>query len=236
MHSDSNTGRAYDVGYGKPPPQHQFRKGVSGNPSGKPKIKDRSLTDDILDAVNKPLKRRASGKRGTITPRRLGIRKMVEAAAAGDLDSLKDLLRTRRKAGRPQLQKIKKVRWVDKANSKDREGWRVLTEEFYRRQDEKIAKLKKGLKSGNIPLADIIEQELNRRVSTVPADGAKPKRMTYQQAIAQRCAFEYASANAELIKLLQDMLPERRNFMNRPPLEEVARPTAEEREWMERHR
>ena len=27
----------YKVGYGKPPKQTQFKKGVSGNPSGRPK-------------------------------------------------------------------------------------------------------------------------------------------------------------------------------------------------------
>ena len=27
----------YEVGYGRPPPQHQFKKGQSGNPCGRPK-------------------------------------------------------------------------------------------------------------------------------------------------------------------------------------------------------
>lgn len=31
------TDRDYDVGYGKPPKQHQFKPGATGNPKGRPK-------------------------------------------------------------------------------------------------------------------------------------------------------------------------------------------------------
>ena len=33
----SNDKKDYNVGYGKPPKQHQFKKGQSGNPAGRPK-------------------------------------------------------------------------------------------------------------------------------------------------------------------------------------------------------
>ena len=35
--SDDKTLDDYEVGYGKPPKNTQFRKGVSGNPRGRPK-------------------------------------------------------------------------------------------------------------------------------------------------------------------------------------------------------
>jgi hypothetical protein len=34
---NDNRTSAYEVGYGKPPPEHRFRKGQSGNPKGRPK-------------------------------------------------------------------------------------------------------------------------------------------------------------------------------------------------------
>ena len=34
---DNKNDKNYDVGYGKPPKQHQFKKGQSGNPAGRPK-------------------------------------------------------------------------------------------------------------------------------------------------------------------------------------------------------
>lgn len=49
------------VGYKKPPKKHQFKKGQSGNPKGKPK-KPKTLSEAVFDAVHKPKTVLANGK------------------------------------------------------------------------------------------------------------------------------------------------------------------------------
>ncbi len=45
--TENKTPAAYEVGYGKPPQATRWKKGVSGNPSGRPKKK--TSIDDLLN-------------------------------------------------------------------------------------------------------------------------------------------------------------------------------------------
>jgi Family of unknown function (DUF5681) len=53
----------YKIGYGKPPRQAQFRKGVSGHPAGRPKRPDGISIKEILDGDQR-------GKNGEVISRR----------------------------------------------------------------------------------------------------------------------------------------------------------------------
>jgi hypothetical protein len=74
----------YEVGYGKPPKSTQFRKGTSGNPSGRPKgslnlaaVLDRMLRERVTFDQN--------GRRKTITKMEAALRQLVNRAISGDL-------------------------------------------------------------------------------------------------------------------------------------------------------
>ena len=79
-----------EVGYGKPPSRTQFRKGISGNPKGRPKgsknfatVLARALREKVVLTVN--------GKRKTVTKLELVVMQLVDRATAGDMSALRQL-------------------------------------------------------------------------------------------------------------------------------------------------
>ena len=80
MSSDSNNRlpgrpRHYEVGYGKPPKQHRFKKGQSGNPSGRPKgtksskptLPEERLKDIVLAEADRTIPVYEGGRIVTLT-------------------------------------------------------------------------------------------------------------------------------------------------------------------------
>ncbi len=70
-------GGDYDVGYGKPPKQHQFPKGTSGNPAGAPS-KQKRKPIDVAAVLNELLAVKNSGIRQKMPPFEVGVRRLVE--------------------------------------------------------------------------------------------------------------------------------------------------------------
>ncbi len=77
----------YGIGYGKPPKQHQFPKGRSGNVSGRPKSKKSGLTD-ISGLLNERVKVKAGGKVREMGPFEAGLRKLAKRAVDKDLRAI----------------------------------------------------------------------------------------------------------------------------------------------------
>lgn len=80
----------YSVGYGKPPKSGQFKKGASGNPSGKKKPP--KLEALLKAALMKEAKVPMNGKTVTMTMLELILQQVVRKAAGGDLPAIKTVL------------------------------------------------------------------------------------------------------------------------------------------------
>ena len=75
------------VGYGSPPEATRFKKGVSGNPRGRPKgslnvatVLTRTLREKVTINEN--------GRRRTVTKLEAAVKQLVNKAAGGDLRAL----------------------------------------------------------------------------------------------------------------------------------------------------
>lgn len=81
----------YDVGYGKPPKNGQFRKGQSGNPNGRPAGSNNALTL-LKRNLSKKIKITENGRKIKLSKLEIIIRQTMNAAVKGDLKATKIIL------------------------------------------------------------------------------------------------------------------------------------------------
>jgi hypothetical protein len=75
--------KADTVGYKHPPKKHQFQRGQSGNPAGKPKGA-RSFKSDLRDELNELVPITDGGREIEVSKQRLLIKRLVASAIEGD--------------------------------------------------------------------------------------------------------------------------------------------------------
>ncbi len=147
--------KVYDIGYRKPPKNHRFRKGKSGNPSGK---RRKASAPDLKARLQKALSKTVtirSGKHQKVTSKgAAGIDQLVDQFAAGDRNARRDVFGLSEKLG------------VDLTNREALEG---ALEDVLTAQDEAILADFAERHGGHYPRRDDSVGPLPRQESNGPA-------------------------------------------------------------------
>jgi hypothetical protein len=85
---DPNVKAGYEVGYGKPPKDTQFKAGRSGNPKGRPKG-SRSAITILRKALEEKVVVQENGRRRTRSKAEVMCTQLANKAAGGDLSALR---------------------------------------------------------------------------------------------------------------------------------------------------
>lgn len=124
----------YEIGYGRPPKASQFKRGVSGNPNGRPKRKASDLTAMIVDVLNSPIRHREGGQLKTTPAWELNLTMLVRRALGGDVSAALAVLEFWVRAGRRKsgMQRVVIEDWLPDYEGQTAEE---KTRDFARKQN-----------------------------------------------------------------------------------------------------
>jgi hypothetical protein len=112
MSDDNEQGEieSVPVGYGHPPLAHRFKKGQSGNPSGRPREKR-----TLYHTLQEMLEERVNGKNGrTMAGEDIIAARVIEGAMAGEPKAFRKFLELSRRANLfEDLSSARKRQWSD---------------------------------------------------------------------------------------------------------------------------
>lgn len=81
----------YEIGYGKPPETHRFKKGQSGNPKGRPK-QSGAVTIDLEKLLTESVPATRDGIPRPMSRKEVELRRTLQKAVKGDLRAIGYLL------------------------------------------------------------------------------------------------------------------------------------------------
>jgi hypothetical protein len=89
--SEENMSDSYEVGYGKPPRSTQFKKGVSGNPKGRPK-KAPDFDAELIREFKSLITINDNGRRARISKFQGIVKQLTNKALTGNISALRIFL------------------------------------------------------------------------------------------------------------------------------------------------
>jgi hypothetical protein len=140
-------------GYGQPPKEHQFKKGSSGNPGGRPKRKthfevganmDPEIAELILAEAARPVSIRENGKSQGVSIKAALLRTLNHSGLKGDL--------------RSQVEALKLIlaaeRFIAEQKSPRTSGCPVCSELQTVTEEELVDRMRDLLSTGRVSLPD----------------------------------------------------------------------------------
>jgi hypothetical protein len=91
VENNDNDTSSYETGYGKPPIRTRFKKGQSGNPTGRRKG-SRNLASALDSALQEKVTVNEGGVRKKVTKKQAALKQIANKAASGDVNGLRILI------------------------------------------------------------------------------------------------------------------------------------------------
>jgi uncharacterized protein DUF5681 len=132
--TDESEPRDYKVGYGKPPASGRFRKGASGNPSGRPRARTNKIDPaSVLETIdNEEIAVIDNGKRKQMPKAEVYFRQLMTKAIKGDLKAARLVVSMAAKYFSPEALASGNVECISGSEAQSRFGqnWQKYIQPF----------------------------------------------------------------------------------------------------------
>lgn len=193
---------AYEVGYGKPPAQTQFRKGQSGNPGGRPKgsrnransipaLNEERMKTVVLEEAYRLVGMREGDRLVEIPVVQAVIRSIAANAAKGN--------------HRSQQLFGELVQWVERENRQLHDEWLETAIEYKRDWEKALMRSDCAGTTGSDPLPHPDDIVIDMQTGQVEIRGPRTK----EEQVEWEKAREHLQEHSEFVEEIEEMIQDR---------------------------